>query len=316
MNPKGIVLVLAVLAVAGCTLNRTDPRSKDSSTFLGRFGDSGRIIEPKRCALKVAILPRPLRDPAVHSALWGTADEQMVAPEVRQGLQANGLRIGVITGGLPPEVETALQAPPPAKVDPTEFNLPDGDPTLVALNEKTQAASLLLNRDGHASGKDYKDASGWFRVTASHEGPTGVSLRFVPEIHHGPISRRFDALPSNNGTFNGMPYTLKDGQQEETLRELAATLILQPGQIAVVGCDPDRKGSLGTFLFTQAEPNSDRLLQKVMLIWATRTNLGEPGSQPNPPSGLVPIDPSVLPDPAGKTDQAKDRSKKDSLLKS
>jgi hypothetical protein len=121
-----------------------------------------------------------------------------------------------------------------------------------------------------------------------------VALRFVPELHHGPVTRRYDAMPaSSSGGFNAMPFALKDGQQEETLRELAAALTLQPGQFAVVGCDPDRRNTLGSFLFTQPEANSDRLSQKVLLIWAERSNPGAPGSQLSP-SKLIPVEPPDL----------------------
>src|SRR5262249_39012586 len=151
--------------------------------------------------------------------------------------------VGLLTGGLPTEVEAALNAAPPNKIDPAEFNLPDGANTLIALADSLPVASLFLNLDGRAFGKDYKDASGWFRVTVSQEGPTGVTLRFVPEIHHGPVRRQFDALPNTSATMSSMQFMVKDGQQEETLRELAASLTLQPGQVAVLGCDPDRRGS-------------------------------------------------------------------------
>ena len=125
-------------------------------------------------------------------------------------------------------------------------------------------------------------------MTAKQEGPTGVTLRFVPEIHHGPIQHGFGAVP-NGGSMAPQRFMVKDGQEEETLRELAATLTLQPGQVAVLGCRPDKQRSLGTFLFTQPEVNSDRLLQKVLLIWASRTSQGLPT--------LEPVDPPDMPQP-------------------
>jgi hypothetical protein len=294
MNPKLVVLVSVLTAVAGCSQTRPDARpdaGQGLGALLGREG-GGQVIEPKRCALKVLILPRPLHDKAVETAVWSAADEQVLAPETRRVLQANGLRVGVITGGLPADVETAVNAPPPDRIDPAEFNLPDGDNTLVSLIESAPQASLLLNRDGRAFGRDYKDASGWFRVTATQDGATGVALRFVPEVHHGPVQRRFDSLPNGGGNaLNPMQFMVKDGQQEETLRDLAATLTLQPGQVAAIGCDPDRRGSLGYFLFTQPEANSDRLIQKVVLVWASRNASTEPGSQPKPSSRLFPVEP-------------------------
>jgi hypothetical protein len=298
MRRKTLVLVAAMTAVAGCTLSRTEQRrgiDEGIGSLLSRAG-GGRVIEPKRSLLRVVILSRPLRDPVVDQAVWSGADEQAVAPVVRRALHANGLRVGLISGGLPSAVEAAVHAPPPDKVSPMEFNLPDGADALVSLAERTPQASLLLNRGDRAFGKDYEDASGWLRVTANHDGPTGVALRFDPEIHHGPVLQRFDALPNNaGGSLNAMQFRLKDGQLEETFRDLAASFTLQPGQAAAIGCDPDRRGSVGTFLFTQPEPNSDRLTQKVVLLWAVRSDLGEPGSQPTPSSRLLPVEPPDLP---------------------
>lgn len=312
MSPRKTLALLAfaatvTTALGGCTLNRGNAPKREGESFLGRLGTGGQVIEPKRCLLSVLILPRPLNDNVVNEGVWATADEQTVPPETRRVLEANGLRIGVLTGGLPAAVEAAVNAPPPNKVEPTEFNLPDGSPTLITLAETNPTVSLLLNQDGRAVGKDFKDASGWFRVTATHDGPTGVSLRFVPEIHHGPILRRYDAMPSNTGNFHAMPFTLKDGQQEDTLRELAATVNLQPGQVAVIGCLPDRRGSLGTFLFTQAEANSDRLMQKVLIVRASRSNAGIPGSAPTPRSRLEPVEPPDLPAPVEARDKDKDK---------
>ena len=220
MNPKLVVLVADLTAVAGCSQTRPDARPDAGRVGLGALlgrEAGGQVIEPKRCGLKVLIIPRPVHDKAVDAAVWSSADEQVVPPEVRRVLQANGLRVGVITGGLPAAVETAVNAPPPNKIDPAEFNLPDGSNTLVSLVESTPQASLLLNRDGRAFGRDYKDASGWFRITASHDGATGVALRFVPEIHHGPVQRRFDRSNHNGGDnarSTRCQFMVKDGQQE------------------------------------------------------------------------------------------------------
>jgi hypothetical protein len=309
MSRKSLALVAAGLAVAGCTLNRSDVRREagTATTLLSRLGgEGGTVIEPKWCALRVWIVSRPVRDRAVHDAVWGAADEQVVPPEVRHDLQANGLRVGVLTGGMPSEVEAAINAPPPDRVNPADFNIPDRSNTLVRLTPAASQASLLLNRDGRAFGRDYHDASGFFRVTASHEGATAVALRFAPELQHGQIARRFSTVPDGVNTLNALePISIRDSQQEETFRELSATIKLEPGQIAVIGCDPDRRNTLGTFLFTQPEPNSDRLIQKVILISASRNNPGPPGSQPGPPV-LTPVDPPDLAStPARKPEPAK-----------
>jgi hypothetical protein len=289
MSPKRknrtLALVLALLAAVGCTLNKTELRREN---LLARVGGNGQLIEPKRCALQVAYLTRPLHDPALETSIWNPADEQVVAPEVRRALEVNGLRVGLITGSLPADVEALLNASGPDKVDRQQVILPDGDRALLTLSEPTPTASLLLSSENRAYGRDYQDASGYYRVTAQQEGPSGVALRFVPEIHHGPIQHSFGAMPTG-GSLVPQRFMVKDGQEEETFRELAATLTVQPGQVAVLGCRPDKLRSLGTFLFTKPELNSDRLLQKVLLVWATRSSQGLPTLEPvNPPPPDMP----------------------------
>jgi hypothetical protein len=271
MNRKALALVLAMTAAAGCTLNRSDLRRE---TFLSRIGGGGQIIEPKRCSLRVAILSRPLRDEAINDALWSVADEQAIKPEVQHALEVNGLRMGLITGGLPREVEAILAATGPNKIEPSQFEFPDGEHAMISLAEATPEVSLLLNHEGRASGKPYKDASGWFRLSANYEGATGVNLRFVPEIHHGPVQRSFAAL-QGNGSYAPKEFMQKDGQQEDSLRDLAASVVVQPGQVVVIGCKPESNRSLGSYLFTRTEANSDRLLQRVLLVWASRGGLGQ-----------------------------------------
>jgi hypothetical protein len=285
MNRKTLALVMAMLAVAGCTLNRAELRRET----LYKIGGNGQVIEPKRCLLQVAILSRPLRDKDLNS-VWGAADVQVIPTETQRALEVNGVRIGLITGDLPAEVDAILKAPPPNKIEPARFDQPDGLPAMVSLGESTPTASLFFNLKDRAFGKDYQDASGWIRVTPTQDGVSSVSLRFVPEIHHGPIQNTYSSLP-NAGAYAPQQFMLKNSQQEETLRDLAATVTLQSGQVVVLGGPSEHDRSLGSFLFTQPEGNSDRLMQKIVLIWASRDSLAGTGAASGVPNGLVPVDP-------------------------
>ena len=68
------------------------------------------------------------------------------------------------------------------------------------------------------------------------------------------------------------------------------------GQVLLLGCWPDRPGSLGHFLYTKTEPKSDRLLQSVVLLWAAPAGSTEiPWVEPvTPPSNLRKVAPSEL----------------------
>ena len=295
MRPTTTTLAaLGLATLVGCSLIHPQGAEGPAKGLLGgKKGEPGdQVIAPKRCALQVAILARPLKDAALNDDLWGGADEQVVPADVRRALEANGLRVGVATGSLPAAVRKVLDAPPPNKVEPKVIVLPDGNGTLIDLKAATPQVTLLLNRNGAAAGKDYQDATGSFRLTATGDGASGVSVRVVPEVRHGPVRRQYDGAP-NAGSFEPQQFVVKDGQAEETFRDLAATLALKPNQVAVVGSLPDRRRSVGDFLLTEPEPGSDRLLQKVILIWAATDAAALPGLLAAPPAVLEPVDPAT-----------------------
>jgi hypothetical protein len=298
LNAKIVALLLVSGAVAGCTLHRAEVR-EDPAVAQAPLNENGQLIQPKMCAFQVATLVRPLRDEAINEAVWGVVDEQLIAPQVRRAWEANGLRIGLISGALPASVESLLKAAPPHQVEPVHFLKPVNEPSLVSMTAATPQLSLILNRDNQAVGKDYKDASGFLRLTVDHHGTRAVALSIVPEIHHGPIQRGYSAN-MNAGLLMPQNFVIKDGQQEETLSDLGATLPLEPGQVAVVGCRVETPHSLGSFLFTQPEANSDRSLQKLVLVWANRSTSSDPaaGEASKRPAGFEPV---VPPDPNART---------------
>jgi len=305
-----------LLIVAGCTLDKDGKGLGNTFNRVG--GHSGELIEPKRCLLKVAILSRPFADPAIRDVVWKVADEQIIPPKERRAWEVNGLRIGRIIGELPLELEAILKETNSQKVIPTSFYVESGEPTLVSISQSVEQASLLMNRDNHIFGSDYRDVSGYFRVTARHETANNVSLRLAPEIHHGPVQRTFSALPTA-APIGPQEFRINNGQQEETIRELATTMVLEPGQIAVIGCRPEQKRSLGTFFFTQAVAHSDQRLEKLILIWASRNMQGEGPNDRGSKAGERPsflkrmLAPATVPAPVKPAAPAPEVPRTDSL---
>ncbi len=189
-----------LLVVGGCALDKPENRPKQIASRIG--GHGGQIIEPRRCFIRVAILDRPFRDPAVNEALSRVVDEQVIAPAQHKLLEANGLRVGRIIGELPREVETILKEERPStpKVVPADMLIEDGDPkTLITIGPRVDQVSLLVTREDGVSGRDYKDASGYLRLIPRHDGAHAVSLKVIPEIHHGPLQRTFPTMPTASG---------------------------------------------------------------------------------------------------------------------
>jgi hypothetical protein len=261
-----------LLIVAGCALDKNEGQPGKVFTRIG--GHSGQIIEPKRCLLKVAILSRPAGDPAINEVVWRVADEQIIPPVERQAWEVNGLRVGRIVGDVPLELEAILkETAPQKKVTPTNFFVDSGSPTLIPVTSTVDEVSLLLNRDNRIFGNDYRAASGYFRVTPQHDGINNVSLRLVPEIHHGPVQRTYQPLPTA-AAVGPQEFMINDGQHEEPIRELATTLVLEPGQIAVIAARPEYKRSLGNFMLTQSVAHSDQRMDTLIMIWASRNLQG------------------------------------------
>jgi hypothetical protein len=283
---------LALLALVGCTLTQSDLRkeSNGTQTILG-----GRVISPKRCTLKMSVIVRPFKDPVVNDKLWSAVDEQVVDSETHRALEINGLRVGVLAASMPPEVQAALDAPPPEQVTPSWVVLPNGETSLFDTGAVAPQLSLFLSRDGQgAVGKNYEEAHGFLRLTANQDESNGVLLRIVPELHHGPVQSGWGPAPGA-GANAPQQFILKNGQKEETFRDLATSLTVAPSRVVVVGARPDKKGGLGDFLFISAEPNSDRLVQKVLIIWPTRGETELPAEQRPAPRRLQPVDPPDMP---------------------
>src|SRR4051812_10980407 len=119
LTASSMALIVGLSSLAGCNPHKDQLRPEN---LFGRIGrQTGQIIEPKKCMLRVAILNRPFLDAAINETVWKVADEQAIAPEVRRSLELNGLRIGQITGELPTELDAILNAPPPHKVEPASF---------------------------------------------------------------------------------------------------------------------------------------------------------------------------------------------------
>ncbi len=301
MNRRQVLGIgLAIVAAPGCSLVKPAGQAAGALGKIGGRGGSGSA-GPRRNTLKTIVLSRPIDDPALAEALWRAADAQAVQPDAaRRALEANGLRVGLVAGDLPAEVEAIVAAPPPQQVDPQYFDLPDAHNALVSLSPPRPPAlvSLLVARDGQVKGNEYVDARGHLRLTATRRGADAVDLRVVPELHHGPIRRRV-GTDANASPFEPMEFTLVDGQQEETFRDLAATVTLRAGQAMAVGSRPELTRSLGGFLMTEPEPNSDRMLQKVLLVWAIPVGPPAADAPEPPPAGLLPVDPPDWPEGAG-----------------
>lgn len=270
---------LLLLALGGCNPARSGLQQRAEQVTATIFNANasprpGTMVQPKFCKLDTAIIARPVGDPLVESSVWSVADEQTIPPDLRQAFESNGLRIGVVTGELPADVTEAFRSKP-AQVETqwVHIALPDGEHTPIVVGEPVESVTLLLNQGGKVAGRNYDDALGRLIVTPRQSGSHDVEVRLVPQIQHG-ARRRTIAPLEGAGSYAPQEFSIKDAQQEDLLRELAATVVVRPGQTLALGCRSVQARSLGTFLFLRPEPKTDRMLQSIVLIQASRNNDG------------------------------------------
>ncbi len=106
VSALALVVVSVLSSLSGCNPHKNQLRPENILAQIS--GRRGQLIEPRKCMLRVAILDRSFHDPSINEVAWRAADEQSITPEARRALQVNGLRVGRITGELPPELEAVL----------------------------------------------------------------------------------------------------------------------------------------------------------------------------------------------------------------
>ncbi len=285
----------------------------------------GRFLRPKRCHYWMATLARPQDNEALGVTLWASADEGLSVlddPTLAHQLRAEGIRVGVITGDLPAEVDEILHAPPPHRVDPIEYHQIAGDPAINVIRSQIDAAQIRTATSGDdvnvapslsesgtfgievpetPEAPVYHDVQGRLQFRGEYDPRGGVRLSIIPEILHGPVRDEFGA-DARKHPFMKENFTINRGQRRLPLDHLNMKVQLGPDQTLVLGTTPDRPDdSVGAFLLSGPDPQDGRPLQKVLLlrVWAAGPTADEaihPIEQIgfDVPEGLEPVAPPVL----------------------
>ena len=86
------ILLLAVLAMAGCTA---------TALHKGKSPLCRPSMSPDSVVLEMFFVRFPFGDPGVNDKLWEAIDEQQFTPELRERLARNGFRAGLVAGRCP-----------------------------------------------------------------------------------------------------------------------------------------------------------------------------------------------------------------------
>ncbi len=206
------------------------------------------------------------QDAACAEDLWSVVDEQVVDDGLRRELAANGLRIGVVTGELPPHLAARLL---PDRSDHATATLATEAPLSQRLlrllpgrrSEIVAAAGiaelvLLETTAGQVRGGTFRDATGVFELKVRPAADGRVRLDLVPEIKHGPLQR---SVVGTDGMFR-----MEAGQRRHRRDDLALGVELREGGLLVVGCGSEPGATLGDALLR--DRSGERATMRLLAI--------------------------------------------------
>lgn len=250
-------------AWAGCQAAFTGPPEAALDKLLRPVTTS-----PDSVSLEVYEACVPLDQDEQVENIWQYVDEQPLDANLRRRLLANGLRAGVVGGTLPDELSRlmGLQSEMPEqtteRVITPDSAVPRSKKRFVQVNRKEPRAiqtsdvrpeaQILLSNDGHVSGKTFTQVEGRYELRAQAIPGQRVTVRLMPELHHGELRNRYAG--SDSGILLMAP-----SREREAFEQLTMSVELSPGEMLVVGCLPDAKASLGGVLHTvEAKGHNER----------------------------------------------------------
>jgi len=232
--------------------------------------------------LDVAVLEGPVADPVLNQQLWNLADELELAPETQTLLEKNGIRVGLI-GGIAPKELQALLTSQRSCVFSRRIQLRSGSTRALALGPAVDHCQFTLYESGGERPVDlemgrYGLAVVPTLVTEAAGGPLGgrTQLQFTPEIQsataelassiegHSPLATQRSPLAGTWDCSNQRP--------AERYSNLSWTITLAPNDYVLIGTWYDRPNTLGWKSFVRTEETTP--VQRLLVVRTTRSAPG------------------------------------------
>ena len=262
-----LVLLLAVgLSLTGCRFVGSPRPATEPGVEAASAGDRDGAARPtpRTIPLELVFVRCDEHDAALRDELWQFVDEQGFDADLRRRLAANGLRVGIVGGHLPPHLAARFTATAEAgpetlatdaAVSRRTLRLLPGRRGEVVMASGIRELVLLEHADGGVRGGTYADASPLVSVRAKPAADGRVEIEAVPEIRHGPVEKSW---VGEDGMFR-----LETGQRRHRLEHLALTALLPREGMLVLACGGDDTASVGDCLLRdhdRGERTSVRLL--------------------------------------------------------
>lgn len=235
-------------------------------------------LSPDSAVFDVVIVRIPCSEQASAQKIWDEIDEQHLPADLRTRLAQNGFRAGLVGTTLPIDLSKLLdlQSQPAEQGSGTTIALADlAQPTrnehrhmplrsgrrgeVVTSGTYDQLPVLIRTADG-VCGQTYYQAQAVLAVTPTLLADGRVKIDVAPELHHDQPRQRW---VGDQGILR-----LEAGRPRRVFDDLAASATLSPGEMLILGCLPDRPGSLGHNFFSES---GEQPVQKLVIFRLVQT---------------------------------------------
>ena len=239
-------------------------------------------LAPDGFALQVTFVRLPTGEQDFDTELWKEIDEQAVDQEMRQRLNENGFRCGLVGAQLPDalralldkkEQNSTLEATSQREIDSLsqnrQINTRSGKRSEIVTGA-LQDQMIVLYRDANKNkviGKTFEQAQPIMATKCYASGDGGVEIYLIPEIQFGQPKKQWIA---GDGTFH-----LLSARDREVYSELEIKAALVAGQTLVISSTAESKGVGHNFFVDTAHGDPQQKLLLVRLAQTQRDDLFE-----------------------------------------
>lgn len=258
---RTIVLGVALLAV-GCA---SDPMKVVDGGAWNRLKPRLPGAAPDIVEVHYIFLEREVGDSLLNQEIWAEADEHAIPLDQKAQLADNGLRVAKLGAHLSSEMLRLLEKG--ASTGGRRHQSHSGALAKLQTTESIENLQLFAILGGQPRGEEIKQAQGYLYVTPSVAEGDAVKVSVAPEIEFG--ERKNRRMPAAD--LSG--WVIRADRDSRSFPELRVDLELASGEYMLIGCLPEKKGTIGWHFFTRTYDMHQ--FQTVVLIRAVRPSREE-----------------------------------------
>lgn len=263
-NCRHLCWILGVVALpaAGCTRWISEPAGDE---LLKTATPSRESV-----AMEVVFTRVPFGEQRLNDELWQSIDEQHLDPALRDRLQRNGIRAGLVGGHVPEPLVEILKMTDQSAAPEEQATSLVSDPLVrrrslqlrpsqrgqIIASDLVGELPVLLRDEGRLGGETYRQAQCIFAIELAPRDDGRMDVRLTPEIHHGKSRQNWQG---QDGVMR-----MQIARPKRVFEQLQVESSLAAGQMLVLTCLPELKGSLGHRFFAKEKPDGTE--QSILLV--------------------------------------------------